>query len=276
MNGIAIFVALVATLAAIGFFLSARGAKTAAKSREGEAERLRAEVEAARKEAGTLRAEAKERREEATGLRGELRDAKKKAFEQAEAAKRLGGSTALREEIDKLAARLAEARAEAAHGAERVKALEGQLEKASKEVERARQAASQAPQPKPEPPAAPPPAAPAVGPEKLAAERERADRAEAKLAEARKRVVDLEKEVKTVRGRLETEKRVYMVQKGEMDLAADRYAELRRRYDGLRKDHEELLEAVRQAAREDRRLAEKEKQAPAPAPAAGPEGESAV
>jgi hypothetical protein len=56
-----------------------------------------------------------------------------------------------------------------------------------------------------------------------------------------------------------------MVQKGELDLASDRYAELRRRYDTLRKDHEELLEAVRQAAREERRLSE-----PPAAPPAAP------
>ena len=56
-----------------------------------------------------------------------------------------------------------------------------------------------------------------------------------------------------MRGRLETEKRVYMVQKGELELAADRYAELRRRHDALRKEHDELIEAVRQAAREERR-----------------------
>jgi hypothetical protein len=43
------------------------------------------------------------------------------------------------------------------------------------------------------------------------------------------------------------------VQKGELELANDRYAELRRRHDALRKDHDELIEAVRQAAREEMR-----------------------
>ena len=98
-------------------------------------------------------------------------------------------------------------------------------------------------------------------PARLEAERERADRAEARLGEARKRTAELEKDIKAVRGRLETEKRVYMVQKGEIELANDRHAELRRRYDALRKDHDELLDAVRQAAQEERRLAETEKKA---------------
>ena len=72
----------------------------------------------------------------------------------------------------------------------------------------------------------------------------------------RKRLAEVERDLKGARGRLETEKRVYMVQKGELELANDRHAELRRRHDALRKDHDELLDAVRQAAQEDRRLAE--------------------
>jgi hypothetical protein len=63
-----------------------------------------------------------------------------------------------------------------------------------------------------------------------------------------------------------------MVQKGELELAADRYTELRRRHEALRKEHEELVEAVRQAAREERRLAEGAGKAPGEGnePAGGP------
>jgi len=87
--------------------------------------------------------------------------------------------------------------------------------------------------------------------------------------------VDAEKEAKAARGRLETEKRVYVVAKSEVELAHDRYAELKRRHDALRKEHDELIEAVRQAAREERKLAERAersgKGAGAPAaPAAAP------
>jgi chromosome segregation ATPase len=92
--------------------------------------------------------------------------------------------------------------------------------------------------------------------EKLAAEKDRADKAEARGAELRKKLTEVEKELKAARGRLETERRVFVVQKGELELAHDRYAELKRRNDALRKDHDELVEAVRQAAREERQLAE--------------------
>jgi colicin import membrane protein len=272
MIGLALFVALIAVLAAVAFFLQSRTARQVAQDRAAAAEKLSGEVEKVQKDVAALRAEAKERREEATGLRAELAATKKKAFEQAEAAKKAGGAAALRTEIDKLTTRLAEARAEAAHQSERARAADAAAEKQRQEVERLRAQAERRAEPAPVAPtpapvAAPAPAAPAgVDPVKLAAEKDRADKAESRLAEARKRVAELERDLKGVRGRLETEKRVYMVQKGELELASDRHAELRRRYDALRKDHEELLDAVRQAAREEQRHAGSE--APAAAPTA--------
>jgi chromosome segregation ATPase len=127
-----------------------------------------------------------------------------------------------------------------------------------RDLERERAARRQAEEaPPPPPPAAAPAPAPAAGDDARArAEHERAEKAEAKLAEARKKIVELERELKGARGRLETDRRVYMVQKGELDVAHDRHADLRRRYDALRKEHDELIDAVRQAAREDRRLAQ--------------------
>src|SRR6266540_3042590 len=129
-------VALVGVLAAIGFFLSARTAKAALAERIAAEEKLRAELEAVRKAAQESRAEAKERREEAMQLRADLERAKKKAFDQQETAKRIGGAPALRDEVDKLAARVAEARAEAEHQAARARGLEKDLEKAAAELAR--------------------------------------------------------------------------------------------------------------------------------------------
>ena len=271
MTGLALFVALVAVLAAVALFLQGRTARAQAEDRAAQAEKLRANLEKVAKDMAGLRSEAKERREEAAGLRAELNVSRKKAFEQAEAAKRAGGAAVLRTEIDKLTTRLAEARAEAAHQVERAHALELTQEKQAKELERLRAAATA--ERKAEPPTPPPPVAatPSTADDsataQLAAEKDRADKAEAKLTEVRKRLAEVERDLKGSRGRLETEKRVYMVQKGELELANDRHAELRRRYDALRKDHDELLDAVRQAAQEDRRLAD----APAAPPAEGGE-----
>jgi len=270
-------VALVGVLAAIGFFLSARTAKAALAQRTADEAKVRAELEAARKAAAEARADAKERREEASGLKADLEKSKKKAFEQQEASKRLGGAQALREELDKVAARLAEARAEADHQGARARGLEKDLEKAQGELVRAKARAQEpARAPAPVAPAPTPAPAPVAGEAeaKLAAEKDRADKAEAKLADARKKLADVEKDLKAARGRLETEKRVFVVQKGEIELAHDRYAELKRRHDALRKVHDELVEAVRQAAREERRLAEARGAAEAGKEPAATEGET--
>lgn len=282
-NSISILVAVVAVLIAVAYFLSARAARQALLAREGTDAQLKADAETAKKAAADLRAELKERRDEATQAKADLERAKKKAYEQAEAAKRAGGAQALREELDKAAQRLAEARAEAEHQRDRVKGLELEVEKAKQGAEKARQQAERAAQSRaeaaPAPAAVPvpvPAAAPTgVDPAKLAAEKERADKAEVRIGELRKRVAELERDLKGARGRLETEKRVFIVQKGELELAADRYAELRRRHDALRKDHDELVEAVRQAAREDRRLTQQETaKATTPSKPAPPEGET--
>jgi colicin import membrane protein len=255
MNGILVVVALAGVLASVALFLSHRKARAALGAASSGLERLRADAEEAAKAAQASKADAKERREEAAALRAELKDAKRKAFEQAEAAKRSGGANAIREELDKVTGRLAEARAEAEHQSSRARSLEAELEKARAALERKARAEA-APTPPPAPAAPPPaaaPAAPAPDADRLRAETERADKAEAKLAEVRKRVLELDAEIKKARGRLETEKRVYVVQKGELDLAHDRYAELKRRHDQVRKDYDELVEAVRQAAREEQR-----------------------
>ncbi len=266
-NPLVFLVALAAIAAAVVFYLTGRAARTALAARSVLEGQLRAELEAARKAAADVRTESKDRRDEVAQLRADLERAKKRAFDQLEAAKRAGGAQALREELDKATSRLAEARAEADHQRERVRALEQDVERASQAAEKAREQAAQLraraeapPPPAAAPAPAPAPAAPVAGadPALLKAEKERADKAEARVTELRKRVAELEHDVKGVRGRLETEKRVYMVQKGELELAADRYAELRRRHDALRKDHDELVEAVRQAAREDRRLTQQE------------------
>jgi DNA repair exonuclease SbcCD ATPase subunit len=282
VNSLAILFAVLGFMAAVALFLWARGARTELAAKAAAEGPLRAELEAARAALAEQRNDARERREEAVQLRAELDRAKKKAFEQLETAKRSGGAPALREELDKLSHRLQEARAEADHQRERARAIEQELDKAKLAAEKAREQAGRALQAaraeaaSAAPAAAPTPAAPAgVDPEKLREQTERADKAETRVSELRKRVAELERDLKGARGRLETEKRVFIVQKGELELAADRYAELRRRHDALRKDHDELVEAVRQAAREERRLTQQEAaRATTPTPPAPPEGET--
>jgi len=281
MNGVLVVIALAAVLAAVGFFLSSRSSRASLRLKESALGALEAEKDALAKEVGVARTDLKERRDELSALKEQLRDAKKRAFEQGEAQKKAGGVAAARAEVDKLSVKLAEARAEGAAAAERAKGLEAQLEKLAREQERERAAAAQVlaqaqtrAKAEVEKAAAPAPEATAPAAEaeeaRFRAEKDRADKAEAKLADSKKKLGEVEKDLKAARGRLETDRRVYMVQKGELDLAHDRIAELRRRYDALRKEHEELIDAVRQAAREEQRRAESGKPAESPPAPATP------
>lgn len=259
MTGLALLAALAGVLAAIAFFMQARSARTEARANAAQIEGARAEAAAAQKALAEQKGELKERREETAALKQQLEAAKKKAFEQAEAQKKLGGAVALREELDKVSRRLAEARAEADHQAEVARSAEAARQKAVAEAERSK-AALDRKLAEPAPVAPTPPDVAELQARlggELAAEKDRADKAEARGAELRKKLSEAEKELKVQKGRIETERRVYMVTKGELDLAQDRYAELKRRNDTLRKEHEELIDAVRQAAREERALAER-------------------
>ena len=274
MTGLFFFIALAAVLAAVYFFASHRTVRAELAGKEAALRKLQEQAEAASKDAVGYRAEAKERREEAALLRDQLKEAKKRAFDQADGVRKAAGAPALREEIEKLTARLADARAEASAAAERAKALEAQSSSAVRELEREKAAAAlavakaraEAAQASQAAAPAPAPAPPATDEGQLLAEKDRADKADAKLAELRKKAGDLDRELKAARGRLETDRRVYMVQKGELDIAHDRHAELRRRYDAIRKEHEELIDAVRQAAREEKRAQEGAAAVPAPVP----------
>jgi chromosome segregation ATPase len=261
MTGFAILFALVGLLVAVAFFMQSRSVKAAAAALAGQIDGARAEAEAARQALAAQKGELKEKREENSSMRQKLDEVKKKAFEQAEAQKKLGGAVALREELDKLAARLSEARAEAAHQVEVARAAEAARVKAVQEAERSK-AALDRKLAEPPPPVKPPPPPPPEGSveaelkAKVAAETERADTGEARTAELKKKLGEVEKELKVARGKSETDRRVFIVQKGEVDLAHVRYAELKKRHDQLRREHEELIEAVRQAAREERQQAE--------------------
>jgi colicin import membrane protein len=276
MIGLSILLALGGVLAAVAFFMQSRTANARAALLAAQIEGARTTAADAQQALAAQKGELKEKREEAVSLRQKLEELRKKSFEQVEAQKKLGGAVALREELDKVAARLAEARAEAAHQVDLAKAAEAARARAVQEAERLKAALDRklAEPVKVAPPPPPPPAEGSVQAEleaKLAAEKDRADKAEARSTELRKKLSEVEKELKAARGKSETDRRVFIVQKGELDLAHDRYAELKRRHDQLRREHDELIDAVRQAAREERQLTEVKARPPEPTPTPAPE-----
>ncbi len=68
----------------------------------------------------------------------------------------------------------------------------------------------------------------------------RAEKAERALSQARKRIQELEADIKKARGRLETDRRVFLVQKGEIDLSKDKYRSLEARHNSLILERDDL------------------------------------
>ena len=181
--------------------------------------------------------------------------------------KKAAGAPALREEIEKLTTRLADARAEAAAAAERARPSRPRRSTAARELERgkAEAAAGRRAGARPGAPGGPGGRRAALGSlrHRRAPDDGPAPRREGPGRQGRGQAGRGAQEGRRPRagpqggqGRLETDRRVYMVQKGELDIAKDRHPELRRRNDALRKEHEELIDAVRQAAREEKRAQE--------------------
>ncbi|MFL5373360.1 MAG: hypothetical protein ACJ79Y_02570 [Myxococcales bacterium] len=220
------FIAIVAAVLAAVFWFQAQSAASAVKG-------LRAEADAARKEAEDLRAqlrdaqaESKTRSQQMLDLREKLNEARKRT-QQSPQKQRSAREAELEED-------LAHARRllEEAHAAEQNarKDMAGAISEAAHlraELERA-QARTR------EIVAAPPQPAPAQAP----VDDTRLREAEAKRAEAERRAHELDnalkdarekersarEEVRKARGRAETNNRVYLITKGELEVTRERFA----------------------------------------------------
>jgi hypothetical protein len=157
--------------------------------------------------------------------REQLKQAKRKLFEQKESERDSKGLARAREEIERSASQqLENVRAELAAALTEIQKLKQSLD--------ASRSRKNLPAPEPAPPVAP-----IAEPEKPArkfrelsdADRERMQRLEQQASRERSRAVDLEREVKRFRARAETQHRVYVVTKGELDLVKDKFKALEKR-----------------------------------------------
>ncbi|MBI3181166.1 MAG: cell envelope biogenesis protein TolA [Myxococcales bacterium] len=217
---IIVSVLLVASLAWQLFGTRAAGpapARTDALERERQ-DRLHAEgeLEKRRKELDEHRAALAEAKEQ-------LKQAKRKLYEQKEATKSDLDLAKAREATERSAStQLESARAELATALAELQKLKAEAES------RGRRPASVAAMA----PIQVPPSAPAVQKvvrELNEAEKEKMQRLEHQSQKDRARSGELDREVKRLRGRLETEKRVYTVTKGELDLVKDKFKALEKR-----------------------------------------------
>jgi DNA repair exonuclease SbcCD ATPase subunit len=227
MVGLAFVVAVVAVVLAVVFFLQGQSAASAVKG-------LREEVDAARREAESARA--KLRSGQLSETREKLAETRRKAQEGRSGKTQARGAREAELEEDLAHARqLTEqahaAEAQARRELEREKAAEAQLRsELEKAQSRMREIADR--RPAPAPVASPPPELQSLR-EQLEAAKSELDRqvaaAERHAREAKKREQELREETRKHKGRAETNNRVYLVTKGELELVKERLAQAERK-----------------------------------------------
>src|SRR5438067_3075372 len=236
MVGLAFVIAVVAVVLAVVFFLQGQSAAAAVKALRDDAAQARTENEAARAELRRAQEEIRTRSAQLAETREKLAETRRKAQEGRSGKSQPRGAREAELEED-----LAHARrlTEDAHAAEtqgrreleRIKAAESQLRaELEKAQARIRELADH-----PVPVAPPPPPAADLQPlrEQLEAAKSELERqvtaAEKHTREAKKREQELREEIRKHKGRAETNNRVYLVTKGELELVKERLAQAERK-----------------------------------------------
>jgi hypothetical protein len=236
---VALILVSVAFLVTLGLLLMGRKASDAAPvpaPDEGRIKQLETELERRRKDLD-------EQRRQLGDAREELKLTKRKLFEQKEA---------LKEDRD-----LVRARAEVERSASvQLELVRTELSHALTEIERLKREGAKPTRPRaPEPhPPAPSPVVPAPAelekPKRVIrelneADKERMERLEHDARKERQRSAELEKEIKRLKTRGETQSRVYMVTKGELDLQKDKFKALEKRMNRTLLENDLLRRAIR-------------------------------
>ena len=233
MVGLAFLVAVVAVVLAVVFFTQGQSAASAVKA-------LREEADAARKEAEAVRVELRRTQEEARTRSAQLAETREKLAETRRKAQEGRSGKALPR-----GAREAELEEDLAHARKLNEEAHAAEAQARRELERARAAESQLraeldkTQARIHELAHAPVAAPAATGElqplreQLEAAKSELERqvsaAEKHAREAKKHEQELRDEIKKQKGRAETNNRVYLVTKGELELVKERLAQAERK-----------------------------------------------
>ena len=194
-------------------------------------------------EADRRRREVDELKATVAELRGELKQTRKKLHDQREADRDGADLLKARAEVERGASQQLEVvRSELASALAEVSRLKGEAEA----FRMRRPAPAPAPQPTPAPPAAAPPAPePRRFRELSDTDREKMDRLEHLANRERTRSQELSAEVRRLKGRTETQARVYSVVKGELDLLKDKFKALEKRLNRTLLERDLLRRAIR-------------------------------
>ena len=223
-----------------------RAPSVASPSTRSELDRIRA-LEA---DLEKRRHEVEEAKASLTELRGELKQTKRKLHDQRESEK--GGQELVRArtEVERTASQQLEVvRGELAHALAELAKL-----RADAESSRSRRPLAPAPAPAAPAPVPTPVAVPAAGAEadralrrfrELSdADREKMERLEHQASRERTRAQELQAEVRRLKGRSETQHRVWVVTKGELDLLKDKFKALEKRLNRTLLERDLLKRAI--------------------------------
>jgi hypothetical protein len=195
------------------------------------------ELERKRREVDELKAAVAE-------LRGELKQTRKKLHDQREADKDGADLMKARAEVERSASQQLEVvRGELASALAEVSRLKGEAE--AFRMRRPAAAPAPQPQPVPVPTAAPPAPEPRRFRELSDTDREKMERLEHLANRERTRSQELSAEVRRLKGRTETQARVYTVVKGELDLLKDKFKALEKRLNRTLLERDLLRRAIR-------------------------------
>jgi multidrug resistance efflux pump len=224
MPAIPFIITAIALILAVVFYLQGRSAAEAVASLKGEVDAARRAADEARAQLRDAQAESKARSAQVVELREKVNELRKRSQEKAQP-KRGAREAELEEDLEHARRLLAEAHAAEQQARRDASALSAEVASLRAELERAQARAREpAPAPAPQPP--PVDDAKLREAEQRGAKLEKSLReAEASLRQQREKERALREELKKARGRAETNNRVYLVTKGELEIVRERLAQ---------------------------------------------------
>ena len=224
MTGVAFVVAVISLIIAAVLYFQGRSAAEAVAGLKAEADSARKDADDARAQAQKAQAEVKARAAQVLEAREKLNELRKRGQEKAQP-KRGAREAELEEDLAHTRRLLEEAHATEQHARKDLAAALSEVASLRAELERAQARAR-------EPASAPAAQAPAIDPARLREaedQRRQLEKAlkdtEAALREQRERERLAREELRKARGRAETNNRVYLVTKGELELVRERLAQ---------------------------------------------------
>jgi len=224
MTGVAFVVAVISVILAVVFWFQGRSAAEAVTGLKAEADRARKDADEARAQAREAQAEAKARAAQVLEAREKLNDLRKRGQEKAQP-RRSAREAELEEDLAHARRLAEEAHAAEQHVRKDLAAAQSEVASLRAEVDRAQARTREIAVP----PAPQPPPVEAAKLREMDERLRQVEKAlkdtEAALRDQRDKERSAREELKKARGRAETNNRVYLVTKGELEVTRERLAQ---------------------------------------------------